>query len=284
MRGRIMSTLRSILLHFDASTRSANRLLLCRDVAALHDAQVTALYATIPSVYSVPYVMADGGAELLPLLQKIDTDRRNEARALFDRAVSSGTSKVIWRELDTEPLIPGVISHALCADLLVFGQHDPADPSTTGIPGDLIASVMIGSGRPSLVIPYLDICASVGQNILIAWKPTREAAHAVSAAIPFLRRARRVNLVADDGYEGDGGGAASVVDYLRLHGVTAPIERRSAVPSKSSGEALLSLASDVEADLLVMGCYGHSRARELVLGGASRTVLDSMTLPVLMAH
>jgi nucleotide-binding universal stress UspA family protein len=279
-----MSMLRSILLHVDASARSANRLVLCRDLAALFGAQVTALYATIPSVYSVPYVIADGGAELLPLLEKIDTDRRNEARALFDRAVSSGTLPVVWRELQNEPLIPGVTAHALCADLVVFGQHDPADPSTTGIPSDLIASVMIGSGRPALVIPYLDICAAIGQNILIAWKPTREAARAVSAAIPFLRRARRIHLVADAESESAAGTAESVVDYLRLHGVKVPIERRSAVSSESSGEALLSLACDVEADLLVMGCYGHSRARELVLGGASRTVLSSMTLPVLMSH
>ena len=78
--------------------------------------------------------------------------------------------------------------------------------------------------------------------------------------------------------------ADSLEGYLRLHGVAAPIQRHGAVASSSAGDGLLSLAADVGADLLVMGCYGHSRARELVLGGASRTVLKSMTLPVLMAH
>jgi nucleotide-binding universal stress UspA family protein len=78
--------------------------------------------------------------------------------------------------------------------------------------------------------------------------------------------------------------AGALEDYLRLHGVEAPIQRRAAVPSGEPGEGLLSLAADAGADLLVMGCYGHSRTRELVLGGATRTVLQSMTLPVLMAH
>jgi nucleotide-binding universal stress UspA family protein len=279
-----MSMLRSILLHLDASKRSANRLLLCRDLAAMHDARVTALYATIPSAYSVPFVISDGAAELLPLLQKVDEERRSEAKALFDRTISSGPSPIVWRELENVPLIPGVMAHALCSDLIVFGQHDPNDQASASIPADLIPSVLIGSGRPSLVIPYLDICATIGQRVVIAWKPTREAAHAISAAVPFLRRAQHIHLVADNGYEGVGGAATSVAAYLRLHGVTAPIEHRSAVSPEASGEGLLSLASDVDADLLVMGCYGHSRARELVLGGASRTVLESMTLPVLMAH
>ncbi len=73
-------------------------------------------------------------------------------------------------------------------------------------------------------------------------------------------------------------------NYLDAHGIATKAERHAAAASEAPGESLLSLAADVGADLLVMGCYGHSRTRELVLGGASRTVLNSMTLPVLMAH
>jgi nucleotide-binding universal stress UspA family protein len=129
------------------------------------------------------------------------------------------------------------------------------------------------------VIPYADVCPTLGREPLIAWKATREAARAVTAAIPLLQRARQIHLVAED--DGD---APELEAYLRLHGVQAPLQRRAAVRAASAGDDLLSLAADAGADLLVMGCYGHSRARELVLGGASRTVLKSMTLPVLMAH
>jgi nucleotide-binding universal stress UspA family protein len=166
----------------------------------------------------------------------------------------------------------------------VLGQHDATDPLTVGIPSDFVPSVLLASGRPALVLPYVDIGTTFGQQVLIAWKPTRESAHAVTAAIPFLRHARRIHLTIADERGAIAEQSAALEDYLRLHGVQAPIQRHAPVLAETPGDGLLSLAADVGADLLVMGCYGHSRARELVLGGASRTVLKSMTLPVLMAH
>jgi len=134
------------------------------------------------------------------------------------------------------------------------------------------------------VVPHVDTGPAFGQRVLIAWKPTRESAHAVTAAIPFLRHSKWIDLTIADERGAMAEQASALEDYLRLHGVQAPIQRHSPVPSETPGDGLLSLAADVGADLLVMGCYGHSRARELVLGGASRTVLSSMTLPLLMAH
>lgn len=279
-----MSTLRSILLHFDASPRSVQRLALAHTLAAQHDARVTALYASTPTALSLPLVMGQGAAEMLPMLQQLDIDYRDNIKALFDRMESNTTTPVAWNELREAPLIPGFVRRALCCDLLVLGQRDASDPMTVGVPSDFVPSVLIGSGRPALVVPYVDLGTTFGEEVLIAWKPTRECAHAVSAAIPFLKRAQRIHLVIADDADAVADQARALEDYLRLHGVKAPIQRHSAVPSGEPGEALLSLAADVGADLLVMGCYGHSRTRELVLGGATRTVLQSMTLPVLMAH
>jgi nucleotide-binding universal stress UspA family protein len=279
-----MSTLRSILLHLDASPRSATRLSLARELAATHGARVTALYAVTPSLFDLPFAMAEGAAEMLPLLRQIDTDRRNGARALFDRSASSIAPPMHWRELGTEPPIPGVIRHALCTDLLVLGQHDARDAEAVGIPPDFIPSVLIGSGRPALVIPYADVCTTMGTTVLIAWKPTRESARAVTAALPLLQRARQIHLTCETDESEPASRTSDIEDYLRCHGVQAPLRLHVSVLPDAPGEGLLSLAADTGADLLVMGCYGHSRARELVLGGASRTVLKSMTLPVLMAH
>jgi len=279
-----MSNLRSILLHIDPSPSSLKRLVLAHELAALHDARVTALYASTPMTLSLPLAMAEGAAEMLPMLQQLDIDYRDQAKALFDRSEATATTPFLWRELREGPTITGVAGQALCHDLLILGQHDPSDPMTVGVPSDFVPSVLLASGRPALVVPYVDTGATVGKQVLIAWKPTRESAHAVSAAIPFLQHAHRIHLTTAAGHDVDATQPGALEEYLRLHGVQAPFERHSPLPSDEPGEGLLSLAADVGADLLVMGCYGHSRARELVLGGASRTVLKSMTLPVLMAH
>jgi nucleotide-binding universal stress UspA family protein len=280
----LMSALRSILLHLDASPRSAARLRLARELAVLYEARVTALYAVTPGLYDLPFAMAEGSAEMLTVLRQLDADRRRSARALFDRSGSSAAPSMPWRELDNEPLIPGVVRHAFYNDLLVLGQHDAEDTAALDIPADFIPSVLIGSGRPALVIPYADICTTLATTVLIAWKPTRESARAVTAALPYLQRARQIHLTCELGTGSGAGQARDIEAYLRSHDVQAPLRLHAPVLDDAPGEGLLSLAADTSADLLVMGCYGHSRARELVLGGASRTVLKSMTLPVLMAH
>jgi nucleotide-binding universal stress UspA family protein len=279
-----MSTLRSLLVHLDASPRSTRRLLLARELAARHNAHVTALYGSMPSALSLPHVMAEGTGELLGMLQQLDIDYRDGARQRFERSLSSDTAPVDWRELRSEPLIPGFAAQALWTDLMVLGQHDASDPMTTGVPPDFVASVLLASGRPALIVPFVEMRDPVGRQVLIAWKSTRESAHAVAAAIPLLQRAQQIHLALSDDPGTESAHADSLEAYLRLHDVTVPVRRHPSVRAATAGDALLSLAADVAADLLVMGCYGHSRAREMVLGGASRTVLETMTLPVLMAH
>ena len=280
-----MSSLRSILLHLDPSSRSSKRHAIARGLALQHGAQVTALYASTPSALSVSFALAEGMAEVLPMLQQLDIDYRDQAKARFDRAASGDRPAMDWRELGNEPLIPGFSVRALCADLMILGQHDASDPLTLGVPSDFAASVLLASGRPALIVPYVDTGDTLGKQVLIAWKSTSESAHAVSAAIPFLQRADGIHLTMDTEGHPLGHSADGVIEYLRRHDVQAPIQQHAPIRAQASaGEALLSLAADVGADLLVMGCYGHSRARELVLGGATRTVLQSMTLPVLLAH
>lgn len=134
------------------------------------------------------------------------------------------------------------------------------------------------------MIPCTGRFTTIGRNVLIAWKPTRECARAVAGALPLMRRAERVNVVS---WGKDNFGPAEttfgIVRALRWHGIEATAHRYPDVPD-DPGEILLSHAADHASDLLVMGCYGHHRIRELLLGGVTRTVLQSMTLPVLMAH
>jgi nucleotide-binding universal stress UspA family protein len=277
-------SLTQLLVHLDGSPRSARRLGVARDIAQTHGAAVTALYAVTPALLVVPFA-PEAGPSVATALGQIDEERRAQARGAFDRSIATPGVHAAWAEVQDYPIVPAFARQALYADLLVLGQHDPSDTEAAGVPFDFAQTVMAASGKPALILPYADMPPAVGQAVVIAWKPTREAARAVSAAVPLLQRARRVHVLSWGNEEEDVRGARLDLDgYLKLRGVEPTWHRERGDEPDFMGDLLLSRAFDLDADLLVMGCYGHSRAREWVLGGTSRTVLRSMTLPVLMAH
>jgi nucleotide-binding universal stress UspA family protein len=279
-----MDALRSLLVHMDAGRASAQRLALARVLAARHEARLQALFAVVPRFVPVPLPL-DSSIATGPLLDEIDAEHRRRARAGFEQAASGPGWPMQWLELAGGPPVPGFVQQALHADLLVLGQHDASDADTFDVPPDFAESVIVASGRPALVVPPGDYTSFDGfGSVLLAWQATREAARALEASVPLLQRAREVHVVT----WGDDDALLSrqhedLQDDLRLHGVIGAQWHRGPVPA-DAGAALLALAQGLGADLLVMGCYGHSRARELVLGGASRTVLRHAELPVLMAH
>ncbi len=142
-------------------------------------------------------------------------------------------------------------------------------------------------GRPVLVVPYAGRFEACGRRVLVAWNASRAATRAVNDAMPLLAGAETVTVLCVDPDEdrrahGDVPGA-DVAVHLARHGVKARVES-TASGGIGVGNAVLSRASDIGADLLVMGAYGHTRVRELLLGGATRTILESMTVPVLLSH
>jgi nucleotide-binding universal stress UspA family protein len=165
----------------------------------------------------------------------------------------------------------------------VLGQQQPDEPPVGRLPPGFVSSVLIASGRPALVVPYAGEFAKVGDIVLVAWKPTPESARALKAALPLMQAARHVHVVAWGDPPSVAGQAPDIGSYLKLHDIDARVHWEGEETPRL-GEMLLSRAADYSADLLVMGCYGHSRAREFVLGGVSRTVLASMTVPVLMSR
>jgi nucleotide-binding universal stress UspA family protein len=278
-----MDTLKSILLHVDASPHTVQRMRLASQIAQAHGATVTALYATLP--VSIEYASTLAlGAEVAPLMLEYEAERLVRAKAQFDKFASVMTPCPNWMESSGEP-VSCVARRALCADLVIVGQHDPNSGFGGDLPVDFVEAVVMASGRPVLVVPHHPMTDAVpGRVVLVAWKDTREAARAVTAALPLLTRATRVHVASwADGDPIEGKEAADIDGWLRSHGVS-PVMHRSADRPHDVGGAALSLAQGLGADLMVMGCYGHSRAREWMLGGATRTVLKSMTRPVLLAH
>jgi nucleotide-binding universal stress UspA family protein len=166
-------------------------------------------------------------------------------------------------------------------DLCVVGQPSEETPEPEA--GRLVEAAFMDSGRPALVVPYIGAAPEPSRRILVAWNGSREAARAVHDALPFLLAPERTTvLIVDPQAQGSEVGEPPGADLAR-HGVRVEVK---SVPGGGlvAGDAILAQAADEGADLLVMGGYGHSRLREMVLGGATRHLLVQMTLPVLLSH
>ncbi|HEY0817416.1 MAG TPA: universal stress protein [Rhizobacter sp.] len=274
--------MRNLLVHLDASPACAVRLRLARQLALRHGSQVHALFAVTVGSAELP---SSFSAHVLAEAAQGDIDGRQHARAAVDKVVAMGGPGVAWTETTIESPLAALTHRALFADLLVLGKHNPHGPRTDQLPANFAETVVVHSGRPALVVPDDLPAGEPGRRIVIAWKPSRESARAVAAALALLRAADAVHvLMWDEGRDDRSGPSPCALDaLLRSHGVQAEIHRLGAAPTRI-GEAILAQTRALRGDLLVMGCYGHSRARELVLGGASRSVLRQVPLPVLVAH
>jgi nucleotide-binding universal stress UspA family protein len=276
-------SLAQLLVHLDASPQAVQRLEVACRLGQMHGAAVCALYAVTPHLVELPF-SPEIGPSIAAALRDIDDAQRAGALAAFRQSPLAADVHATWAEVAEAPVAASFSQQALYADLLLLGQRDSSQASSSGVPSDFVETVISVSGKPALILPYVGAAAEIGQNVLIAWKPTREAARAVSAAMPLLQRARSVQIIAwASEEEAVSGERLDLNTYLSRHGVAAIWHREGQEP-QALGELLLSRACDLNADLLVMGCYGHTRTREWILGGTSRTVLHTMTLPVLMAH
>ena len=172
------------------------------------------------------------------------------------------------------------------ADLVILGQVDPAQPPPPA-GRQLVEDVLMTSGRPILVVPYIGRFEAFRTKIVVGWNNSREAARAVNDAIPLLAKAAAVTILEASPIgrkpATDDATSADITRHLARHGISAETAR-TVIAGISASDALLSYAADVSGEMLVVGGYGHSRLRELMLGGVTRELLQHMTLPVLMSH
>ena len=275
---------KDLLLVLDESEASRRNLELAAALGARFGAHLAALYP-LPSVRFPTFGYYDQAA-LDPLFRGLEeklAESMAKLREEFERVASRRGISAEWRSpqsfADADPAV-----HARYADLVILGQHD-RERREEELPPLRPEVIALASGRPILVIPYAGSFPKIGECVLVAWNASREAARAVNDALPFLSAAKKVTVLAIDPRPGEHGEEPGfdISVHLARHGVKAEVERTVA-GEVGVGDVLLSRAADLGADLLVMGVYGHARARELLLGGASRTVLETMTLPVLMSH
>jgi nucleotide-binding universal stress UspA family protein len=167
-------------------------------------------------------------------------------------------------------------------DLSIVGQ---AEPEKSAVEEIIAEAALFGSGRPLIVVPYIQTAPLTLDRVMVCWDGGRAAARAVADAMPLLARAARVQVViiSNEAGKQDEIEGADMAEHLARHGLKVEVER-TARGDIDVGDLILSRAADAGTDFIVMGGYGHSRLREFVLGGVTRTILRSMTVPVLMSH
>lgn len=278
-------TYKDLLVHVDHTKSCAARLGAAIELAIAHEAHLTGVYVVSdPSPSS--FVQGQLPPDVVSMLQRQARERADAALARFAEAAQRNQISFetrIDRVLYTA-MAEALATNARYADLVILGQADPDDAEG---PRYLPEEVTLSSGRPSLVIPYIGPAATLGQRVTVAWDASREAARAVNDALPVLKRAQAVGVVTVNPREKPFGHGeqpgADIALHLARHGIKVEVGR---VESRDVDVAntILSHIADRSSDLLVMGAYGHSRLRELVLGGVTRTILHDMTVPVFMTH
>lgn len=278
-------TYKTILVHVDQSRHAPQRLRIAAEIALRDNAHLTGVAMTGISRYLLEGDVVNQHEPMLVTHLDYLHKQADQALARYEEAVRRmGVLSWEKRLIDDEPA-GGLSLEARYADLVVMGQIDTRE-ALPGIMSDFPEYVVMNSGRPVLLVPYAGEFAHVGRKALVAWDGSMEASRAINGAMPMLRQAQEVKVVVFNAEKqvnvhGQQPGADLAL-YLARHGVKVDVLQETT--EQDSGNALLSLAADLNADLLVMGCYAHSRFREMLLGGATRTVLQSMTLPVLMSH
>jgi nucleotide-binding universal stress UspA family protein len=276
---------KTILVHVDQSPHAAARIHIAAQIALDQGAHLVGVAMTGIS----RFLYQDSAIDLnrTIIAQHIDflNDQAQQALAQFDAIAKNMGVPSIENRLVHDEAEGGLAVHARYADLVVLSQSDPDTP-ISGVITDLPEYVMLNCARPVLIVPHAGQFPHPGSHPLIAWDASIGATRAVTNAIPMLRRASKVTLVLINpssqlDAHGDEPGA-DIATYLARHGINIEVVVQQT--HVDIGNALLSLAADLQSDLLVMGGYGHTRFRELIIGGVTKTLLETMTLPVLMSH
>jgi nucleotide-binding universal stress UspA family protein len=250
-------------------------------VAALFEAHLSA----VAFAYTPP-VAAMGEGFPTPALDSWEAERRAEAeqarQAFEQHALAAGVTfdcRILSDDVEGAAVVFSEIARNY--DLSVVAQSDPED----AVPEDLaIEAALFDSGRPLLVVPYIQTNGIALDRVMVCWDGSRNAARAIGDAMPLLRRAKRIDVVTVEQHERRQEiRGAQVAEHLSRHKL--PVDVKSIVaPDSDAASIILSQAADSGTDLIVMGAYGHTRLREFILGGATRDILSSMTVPVLMSH
>lgn len=277
--------LKDLLVIVDGDSLDRSPLALASWLAGRFGAHLVGLHPSSTaraSLYSANFgteLLDDAMRKMFAVLEQ----RANDARGDLEAAARRSGIRAEWRVGRGFPA-PETVNSGRTADLIILRQRGP---DYDGLRYPDPADVLLDVGCPVLVVPRAGQFEWIERHALIAWNGSREAARAVRDALPLLKLVRKVTVLTGNaetaGPKPGTEPGANIALHLARHGIQVEIDL-SPGPDMKTADVLLSRAADLSSDLIVMGAYGHSRMRETILGGVTRSMLAEMTVPVLMSH
>jgi nucleotide-binding universal stress UspA family protein len=250
------------------------------------EAHVSGLYV-IPAVQVYPSVGFEAAPQVFEGNRTFFKDNADHVRQAFEEAMAREGVTFDFHQVDSRtPIIADeVVTQGRCADVLILSTTNPDE--VTGVERDFVEQVVMGAGRPVIILPFNGTAVLALEEIVVGWDGGREAARSAFDALPLLKAAKHVRVVRIDPQKDPSLRAsvpgADLAEALSRHGVKAEAQGYP-TDGLDEGQALLRCADDSGAGLIVMGAYGHSRLAEFIFGGATRFVLTRLNRPVLMSH
>lgn len=275
------AAVRTIAVHLPTLGLAERLLDAAVPLAQTHEAKLIGVHV-LPAVVVYADATVSMSTEFIVSQQEAFQEDARSVEASFAARTGAAGIEHEWRRTDTgdEPTMRAAATACNTADLVVASQYDDSIPAAAGYSPDELA---LGTGRPVLVVPIAGDIAPIGRRVLVAWNGSREASRAAFDCLSLLQPGAELQLLSVDSARGD-----ATLDALRealsRHGVEATATSATRSEGRSVPEEILKVAADFRADLLALGCYGHSRLRETVFGGATTKILRDMPIPVLMAH
>ncbi len=278
---------RDILVHIDTTSACKERLSVALKIAKAQNAHLTGLYL-LPYPEIPRFMEVQITEEIISQQRAAMAETAATARKEFESTCEASGITFSWQQTScaTSATADTAAMYARHHDLTIMGQYDPesSDPCSMS---EMPDKVILTSGAPVLVVPYVGRFDKVGERVMVAWKPYREAVRAVNDSMPLLENAKSAlvlcadpNKAARDTMPVPG---VDIAERLDRHGIKVRKESMNAT-GIGVGDLLLSRAADESIDLIVCGAYGRPRLRELMMGGVTQHLLRHMTVPVLMSH
>ena len=273
-------SIKSILLHLTNNKTQEACVETALGLANQHGAHITAVYALTP-VKPPTSFMGFVPPEFIE--RTIAEEKQNAATAIQNFKAVADRAKVSYETHQEDGYAINILNkYALSCDLVMVPQVDQRDDLSAQYQF-LNDELVVSSPKPVLIVPYAGKYRNFGEHVLVAWNNTRESSRALQYALPFLKLAQKVTLLSINPSSDQTNENSATLAYLNRHGIKADL-KVGHWKDVSVGNAILDSLVDLSADMLIMGAYGHSRIREMILGGATKEILEQMTAPVLFAH
>jgi nucleotide-binding universal stress UspA family protein len=277
--------IKNILLHLDHSSGCQNRLQTAFAMASNYDALITGLFV-VPDYVVPSYVEAQISVDLITDVTEKALARARDTLSEYQKMAAAAGVTMDAHVVEGQ-VIPILREHSKYSDLLMLGQDQPDDPDNASY--GLADALLFEGACACMMVPHSGKLALPGKRILLTWNASRESARALREAMPMLKTAETLVVLSSEPDDADATiarghpHADELARFLESHGIESVSSGINDLDISAS-DAILGQAAEMDADMIVMGAYGHARLREIILGGVTRDLLKQSPIPLFLAH